>query len=139
MIQDKDILIKNGISPSFQRLQIYSYLKKNNIHPTANTIFTELKKQIPTLSKTTVYNVLKLLASKNLIREVKIEDNELRFDAILQEHGHFKCSECGKVKDVFYDKEFIEFVEKRNKIIDIQFNIIGVCEDCLTINNKNKN
>jgi Fe2+ or Zn2+ uptake regulation protein len=135
MMDNKEILIQNGISPSFQRLQIYSYLRKNNIHPTAFKIYTDLKEQIPTLSKTTVYNVLKLLASKNLIREVKIEDNELRFDAILQEHGHFKCSECGKVKDIFYDKAFIEFVEKRNKITDIQFNIIGICEDCL--NNKN--
>ena len=135
MMDNKEILIQNGISPSFQRLQIYSYLRKNNIHPTAFKIYTDLKEQIPTLSKTTVYNVLKLLSSKNLIREVKIEDNELRFDAILQEHGHFKCSECGKVKDIFYDKAFIEFVEKRNKITDIQFNIIGICEDCL--NNKN--
>jgi Fur family peroxide stress response transcriptional regulator len=135
MVENKEILIKNGISPSFQRLQIYSYLRKNNIHPTAFKIYNDLKEQIPTLSKTTVYNVLKLLASKNLIREVKIEDNELRFDAVLQEHGHFKCSECGMVKDVFYDKAFIEFVEQRNKITDIQFNIIGVCEECL--NNKN--
>ena len=135
MIEGKKILVKNGISPSFQRLQIYSYLKKNNIHPTAFKIYSDLKEQIPTLSKTTVYNVLKLLASKNLIREVKIEDNELRFDAILQEHGHFKCSECGRVKDIFYDKAFIEFVEQRNKITDIQFNIIGICEECL--NNKN--
>ena len=136
MNQNKEILIKNGISPSFQRLQVFAYLRKNNIHPTANKIFTELKEQIPTLSKTTVYNVLKLLASKNLIREVKIEDNELRFDAILQEHGHFKCSECGQVKDLFYDKEFINFVEQRNKITDIQFNIIGICEDCLQLQNK---
>ncbi len=135
MVENKEILVQNGISPSFQRLQIYSYLRKNNIHPTVFKIYSDLKEQIPTLSKTTVYNVLKLLASKNLIREVKIEDNELRFDAVLQEHGHFKCSECGKVKDVFYDKAFIEFVEQRNKITDIQFNIIGICEECL--NNKN--
>ena len=41
-----------------------------------------------------------------------------------------------KVKDVFYDKEFINFVEQRNKITDIQFNIIGICEDCLQLQNK---
>ncbi len=135
MSEYKEILIKNGISPSFQRLQVYTYLKNNNVHPTAFKIYNDLKKQIPTLSKTTVYNVLKLLAGKNLIKEIKIEDNELRFDAILQEHGHFKCSECGMVTDIFYDKEFVDFIEKRNKITDIQFNIIGICENCL--NNKN--
>ena len=127
----KDILIKHGISPSFQRLKIYSYLMGTKSHPTAYTIFEKLKNEIPSLSKTTVYNVLKLLSEKGLVNEVKIEDHELRFDAEVREHGHFKCSVCGEVSDVFLNQELMQLIEQKNKVTEIQFNITGVCEKCL--------
>jgi len=127
----KDILTKHGISPSFQRLKIYSCLMKTKSHPTAYTIFEKLKNEIPSLSKTTVYNVLKLLSEKGLIKEVRIEDHELRFDAEVREHGHFKCSVCGEVSDVFLNQELMQLIEQRNKVTEIQFNITGVCEKCL--------
>ena len=100
-------------------------------HPTAHAIFDELKNEIPSLSKTTVYNVLKLLSEKGLVNEVKIEDHELRFDAEVREHGHFKCSICREVSDVFLNQELMQLIEQRNKVTEIQFNITGVCEKCL--------
>ena len=127
----KNILVEHGISPSFQRLKIFSYLMGTKSHPTAYTIFNNLRKEIPSLSKTTVYNVLKLLTEKSLLNEVKIEDDELRFDAETREHGHFKCSSCGKVSDVFLNQELMHLIEQRNKVTEIQFNITGVCEKCL--------
>ena len=127
----KDILVEHGISPSFQRLKIYTYLMETKSHPTAYTIFNKLKNEIPSLSKTTVYNVLKLLSEKGLVNEVKIEDHELRFDAEVREHGHFKCSSCGEVSDVFLNQELMHLIEQRNKVTEIQFNITGVCEKCL--------
>jgi Fe2+ or Zn2+ uptake regulation protein len=75
---------------------------------------------------------LKLLSSKGLIKEVRIEDNELRFDAELREHGHFKCLSCGKVHDVFINQDLFGMVGKNHKISEIQFNITGICETCLT-------
>ncbi len=129
----KNILIENGVSPSFQRLKIYSYLMGTKSHPTAYTIFENLKEEIPSLSKTTVYNVLKLLSEKGLVNEVRIEDHELRFDAEVREHGHFKCSVCGEVSDVFLGQELMLLIEQRNKVTEIQFNITGVCESCLQL------
>ena len=132
MIESSKILADHGISPSFQRLKIYSYLRGTKSHPTAYTIFNKLKEEIPTLSKTTVYNVLKLLSSKGLVNQVRIEDNELRYDAETREHGHFKCTSCGNVHDVFLQQDLFGMVEKKHKISEIQFNITGVCESCLT-------
>ncbi len=106
-------------------------------HPTAYIIFNKLKEEIPSLSKTTVYNVLKLLTKEGLVNEVRIEDNELRFDAEVREHGHFKCSVCGSVTDVFLNQELKQLIEQKNKVIEIQFNITGICEKCLQIS-KNK-
>lgn len=127
----QDILVEKGISPSFQRLRVLAFLMETKSHPTAYTIFKALKEEIPSLSKTTVYNVLKLLSEKGLINEVRIEDNELRFDAITEEHGHFKCTVCGEVKDVLLGEELNNLVDERNIITEIQFNITGVCKDCI--------
>ena len=138
MEENRDILLSKGISPSFQRLQIYSYLKGTKSHPTAYTIFSKLKEEIPSLSKTTVYNVLNVLVEKGLVNQVRIEDNELRFDAEIREHGHFKCSVCGDVSDVFLDQELINLIEKKRKVEHIEFNITGECESCQQKSNNNK-
>ena len=92
-----------GISPSPQRIAVYGFLKSHPIHPTADTIMKELKPILPTLSLTTVYNTLKLFVSKKMVNEVIIEDGELRFDADLKDHAHFKCTGCEKVFDLFPD------------------------------------
>ena len=90
-----------GISPSPQRVGIYGFLKTHPIHPTADLIMKELKPHLPTLSLTTVYNTLKLFVSKKLVSEVIIEDGELRFDADMKDHAHFKCLKCQQVFDLF--------------------------------------
>ena len=99
-----------GISPSPQRLSVLAFLKSHAVHPTADMIMKALKPQLPTLSLTTVYNTLKLFVEKKLISEVIIEDGELRFDADLRPHAHFKCRECEEVFDLFPKKEECELI-----------------------------
>ena len=57
---------------------------------TVDQIFTELHKNISTLSKTTVYNTLRVLVEAGLVRVITIEDNETRYDINIENHGHFK-------------------------------------------------
>ena len=97
-----------GISPSPQRLAVYRYLKSHPVHPTADVLMRELKPLLPTLSLTTIYNTLKLFVSKKLVNEVIIEDGELRFDADLRDHAHFKCVRCQEVFDLFPEGEKME-------------------------------
>ncbi|RLC47071.1 MAG: hypothetical protein DRH57_04745, partial [Candidatus Cloacimonadota bacterium] len=51
----KNILKSAGIKPTYERLRILKYLEENNNHPTVNMIYDEVVKDIPTISKTTVY------------------------------------------------------------------------------------
>ena len=74
-------LRKHKIMPSVQRIRIYETLLDTTEHPTVDTIYQSLAKEIPTLSKTTVYNTLKLFQEKGLVLVVNIEDNETRYDA----------------------------------------------------------
>lgn len=125
-----------GIRPSLQRIQIYRYLCNNPVHPTAETVYTALAPAIPTLSRTTVYNTLKLFHEQQLVQTLTIENDELRYDADTRDHLHFKCSCCGEVYDIPSDgiqnihTAMLErlpsgFVPKK-----IQTFIWGICISC---------
>ena len=90
-------LKRNDIRPSHPRLKVLEYLLTHLCHPTVDQIFTGLVKEIPTLSKATIYNTLKLFIEAKLVRVLTIEDNETRYDIMTENHGHFKCESCGTI------------------------------------------
>lgn len=94
-----EILTSNNIRPSMPRIMIYDYLREHRTHPTADEIYSALSPIAPTLSKTTVYNTVKLLTGAGVIKMITIEEQQARFDACTDLHGHFLCSCCGKVYD----------------------------------------
>ena len=95
-----DILAKKQISPSIQRVCVLRFLDLHRVHPTVEEIYLAVKKQLPTLSKTTVYNVLELLEGKKIIKSISGSDGREHFDFNRNAHGHFKCERCGRVFDV---------------------------------------
>ena len=56
----REYLLKYDIKPSVQRMVIMDYLMSHRIHPSADEIYNALYPTIPTLSKTTIYNTMKL-------------------------------------------------------------------------------
>ncbi len=122
-----------NINLSYQRLKVLEYLTQNQCHPTADQIFTDLHKNILTLSKTTVYNTLNLLIRSGLGRVISIEGHEARYDINTKQHGHFKCISCGKICDFninideFTTDDLIDF-----KITDKDVYFQGTCPRCLS-------
>jgi len=90
-------LAEKGLRASQQRIRVLEYLYCGERHPTADEIYKALAKELPSLSKATVYNALYALVEAGLAREIGIEDKEARFDATIASHGHFKCDECGRI------------------------------------------
>ena len=133
---DLSSLIKSkGISPSIQRIRILEYLIKNRVHPSADKIYCELVKEIPSLSKTTVYNTLNLFREVGLVAAV-IGDDEVNFDANTEMHGHFKCMECGEIFDIDVESLILkdpEGCDIREKHVYLK----GVCKKCLESKNIN--
>lgn len=127
-----EYLIKNNIKPSYQRIKILEYLLKNNNHPTVDHIYKEIVKEIPTLSKTTVYSTLTLFIESKILRGLYIEENEIRYDAILFDHGHFKCKNCREIFDFSVEIDELKSVGLKNFQIEekgVYFR--GVCPKCL--------
>lgn len=92
-------LLEHGIRPSYQRLRIWDYLAATKEHPSVETIYRSLAPEIPTLSRTTVYNSLSLFIEKGMAQPILIEETETRYDADTSPHGHFRCRVCGRVYD----------------------------------------
>ena len=92
-------LKEKNIRLSHQRLKVLAYLCQHLCHPTVDQIYQALRREVPTLSRTTVYNTLEILVEAGLVRVVTIEDTQARYDINTHEHGHFKCNSCGFVYD----------------------------------------
>jgi len=127
----KDIFKEKGISPSYTRMKIYYYLEESKSHPTVDTIYKELIEELPTLSKTTVYNVIKLFIEKKLVNQVNIGTNEKRYELITVKHSHFICQVCNKIYDIPHicgpiDENMIPGFE----ILDQEINLKGICPSC---------
>lgn len=102
-METAELLRNHDVKPTVVRLKVYDYLISRKNHPTADHLYKNLIGEIPTLSKTSVYNTVDLLLEKNLIQAITIEDNEIRYDADTSDHGHFKCNGCGEVHDFNFD------------------------------------
>lgn len=96
----KERLIQAGVKPSLQRMAVMQYLMEHRTHPTVDEIFLSLSPSIPTLSKTTIYNTLKLLVKEGVVLMLTIDESYTRYDADISDHSHFICSSCGKVYDI---------------------------------------
>jgi len=131
----KHMLNEKGIKPTYQRLKVLDYMSQNiSSHPTAEMIYAELLKEIPTISMTTVYNTLSTFLEKGLINGVTITGTEVRYDLNVKSHHHFLCKKCNRIMDVDVP---CQFAEKQGKVIDghrieeIHGYFKGTCKDCL--------
>ena len=115
------------------RDKIYEYLCGTKTHPSANTIYNDLKPSIPKLSLGTVYTNLKLFEDLGQVVRVANVNGFERYDADTFEHVHLVCDECGAVIDIM-DAD-IRKVKKacqagQAKIKSIQIVLHGTCEKC---------
>ena len=100
-----DYLISYNIKPSVQRIAIMDYLLAHKTHPSIDEIYLALCKDIPTLSKTTVYNTLKLFVEHGAALMLTIDEKNACFDGDTSLHAHFLCKKCGKIFDLPYSNE----------------------------------
>ena len=80
-------LTEHGVKPSVQRLAVMDYLMEHHTHPTVEEIYSALLPNMPTLSKTTVYNTLKLLTEQGAAIQLTIDERNVCFDADTSAHA----------------------------------------------------
>lgn len=130
-------LREKGLKVTPQRLSIYGILMDTKEHPSAETVYGEIKKRMPTISFNTVYKTLGSLEESGLIKKLVVEENHYRFDADTSPHAHLLCVKCNKLEDVFGDygekaKAMREEFSAKNhrKIFGEELYFFGYCLSC---------
>lgn len=119
---------------SRQREAIKDFLMTRKDHPTADTVYMNVKREFPNISLGTVYRNLTLLSDLGEISKIRVGDGTDHFDANVEPHYHFICSECGSVLDLDMENS-----EQLQKIAEAKFDgeihghvtyFYGICGNC---------
>lgn len=119
---------------SRQRESIKQYLEEHRTHPTAETVYLDIKQKFPNISLGTVYRNLNLLADMGEILRISPGNGPDRYDGNTAPHYHFICKECGKVLDIDLEPH-----ANLNQIANEQFggtitshviHFFGQCPEC---------
>lgn len=85
---------------SRQRESIKKYLETHPTHPTAETVYLDMREEFPNISLGTVYRNLNLLADMGEILRISSGSRPDRYDGNTRPHYHFICNQCGKLLDM---------------------------------------
>ena len=118
-----------------KRDAILDYLRQSTAHPSAETIYTDLKPQIPDLAMGTVYRNLTLFKQQSLISSVATVSGVERFDANTAPHVHFICTDCDAVIDLHEMKvpESLSATAETccgGNVSGCQLSFTGTCQNC---------
>ena len=119
-----------------QRKLIYDIVRDSMGHLSAEEIYFQAKKKMPSISMGTVYRNLGLMVESKELRKIPFSGKQDLYDATMMEHDHAICLECGKVVDIVID-DLKEKIKERidGEFKDYNLTINYICNDCL----KNKN
>ena len=119
---------------SKQRELILKTVIENPIHPTADAVYEQVRRENPKISLGTVYRNLNFLSEMGILRKISMPVGSDRFDGRLDEHYHMTCTACGRVFDVEcsalkdLDRQILEsqgvWVQKRHLLLT------GLCKEC---------
>ena len=118
-----------------KRNAIYDCLMASKAHPSAETIYTQLKPTIPDLSLGTVYRNLRLFQEQGTAIRVATVNGIERFDGNTSPHVHFICTNCSAVIDLeelAVPQALTDSAESLmgGKVLECNLSFTGTCRTC---------
>jgi Fur family transcriptional regulator, peroxide stress response regulator len=131
MIPSTDQLRSKAIRLTHQRIGVLEFLKGCTDHPSAVQLFKALKTNMPSLSKTTLYNTLRAFAEAGLVSSVSIPGEETRYEYKTSPHCHFLCKDCGGLTDLMFTCGNVGTLELQGYRVDEIIGCFkGSCGEC---------
>lgn len=117
-----------------QREAVLQVIRASANHMTANEIFVEARKVLPTISYATVYNSLRYLKDAGLVREIQFGNGASRYDRETDRHDHALCTRCGKLVDfeLPLSDDLLRAAARRSKFTpeSVHLTLKGICPGC---------
>jgi Fur family peroxide stress response transcriptional regulator len=119
-----------------QRLAIYRELLRSDKHPSAEMVYSKIKRSFPGISLDTVNRTLMTLSEIGAANIVEGSGDARRYDAGKGEHQHFKCVKCKRIIDFHYkpfdDIRLPSSINKKFKVLRKTVYLEGICDLCLS-------
>ena len=123
------------LNKTAQRAAILEELRSVTCHPTADELYTMLRKKMPQISLGTVYRNLEQLSELGIIQKISTSGTQKRFDGNVEFHHHMRCRECGRVVDMD-DPALAELNEAFARVLPrvqcegFRLEFVGHCQEC---------
>lgn len=100
LVDEASVLREHGINPSAQRVAVAAYVLHTDQHPTADEVWTRVRRTFPMVSRATLYNTLKLFVDKGLLRQFTLTGGRVVYDSHVADHHHFIDLDSGQIHDI---------------------------------------
>ena len=130
---------------SRQREALLTEIRNRKDHTTAEDLYQSLRTIMPNYSLGTVYRNLTELCATGYVMKIASVSGPERYDGCVTPHGHFTCTNCGRVYDLegVYEKHIDKdaIIKELNgpgsnseimTIDEIRMMLYGVCRKCGT-------
>lgn len=126
---------KGFVRKTKQREAILEALRNTDVHPTADWVYQEVRKEMPHVSLGTIYRNLKTLTEMGEIQELCFGSTYTRFDGNPDDHYHFVCEDCGLILDLELElmPELDDQVTQEIgcQVTSHRLEFYGKCSECL--------
>ena len=107
---------------SSQRDTVLKVVKAARDHPTADTIYSRVRAELPKMS---------LLSDMGLITTLETLDKSIHYDGNTDSHSHFICERCSKIIDLGVERGLPEDISELGLLVRHKKIIYyGLCPDC---------
>lgn len=89
----------HGLRITPQRRAILAFLQENQHHPSIEDIMDHLHKTMPSVSLSTVYQIMHTFADMGVVSRFET-DGVMHFDPRVEPHAHLSCTSCGAIVDI---------------------------------------
>lgn len=128
------LLRDHDLQVTAQRLAVLSVVTSRP-HGTANEVAADVRKEIGTISRQSVYDTLTLLTDHDIIRRVQPSGSAARYERrVGDNHHHLVCRRCDRLVDVdcaVGEMPCLVPIDERQFLVD-EAEVIywGICPDC---------
>ena len=119
-----------------QRDVILRVLGEHKDHPSADSLYEEVRKILPRISLGTVYRNLEIMSESGVIMKLETGGSIKRFDPVTSHHAHFRCVKCGSIEDLPFEIDETLFSGKSDdwangrSIQNLNIEYTGLCTGC---------
>lgn len=136
----RQALDRAGWRCTCQRVAVFDHLRAVDSHPTAEEIFSAVRRRLPRISLATVYKALDALVASGLASKIVHTDGPARYDCRRDAHYHLRCVKTGRIRDLEtpfdprlldkLDPTLVESLRRQGfRVLDYSLELVGQFEE----------